>query len=303
MYERILVPLDGSNQAEIALPYAEELSAKFGSGLILASVSEPEVPDMTGAYRAYLEHLTENVQRRLSDRGANKEARVCIEVLMGKPATEILQYADENNVSLIAMASRGGSHGGPDEGAWLLGNIASKVVQAASKPILLIRAPARSTALQQKRLLKKILVPLDGSETGEAALSHVESLARSFDAQVILFHVLELAPVPILVAPGIKFPYPPMTPEQEARRAVSGITYLEGVEKALTEKGIDCSSETSSGSPALEIVNYAEANAIDLIAISTHGRSGIGRWVFGSVTERLLQTGSTPVLTVREIRG
>jgi len=303
MYERILIPLDGSSLAEIVLPYAEELSVKFGADLILASVSDPEVPKVNHVYGSYLEHLTEQVQRQLSDRGTEKEARVFSEVLMGKPATEILQYADENNVGLVAMASRGGSHGGPGEGTWLLGNIASKVLQAAGKPILLIRVAASSAALQQKRLLKRILVPLDGSEAGEAVVPHVEALARPFGAQVILFHVLELAPVPILVAPGIKFPYPPVTAEQEARRAVSALAYLDGVEKALTEKGINCSSETSSGSPAVEILNYAESNAIDLIAMSTHGRSGIRRWVFGSVTEKLLQTGSTPILTVRETRG
>ena len=303
MYKRIMIALDGSSQAEIVLPYAEALSIKFGAELILANVSEPEFAEMTRAYRSYLEHVKEKVQRQLNAGGADKEAQVSIEVLTGKPATEILQYADENNVGLIAMASRGGSYGGPDEAAWLLGNIASKVVQAATKPILLIRAPASSTALRQKRLFKKILVPLDGSKAGEAAIPHVEALTRPFDAQVILFHVLELAPVPVLVAPGIQLPYPPVTPEQEARRAISGITYIEGVEKALTEKGINCSSETSSGSPAVEVLKYAEASAIDLIAMSTHGRSGIGRWVFGSVTEKLLQTGSTPVLTVRETRG
>jgi nucleotide-binding universal stress UspA family protein len=303
MYERILIPLDGSSLAEIVLPYAEELSVKFGAELILASVSEPEVPEVNPVYRSYLEDLAEKVQRQLSARGTEKKAWVSIEVLMGKPATEILQYADVNNVGLIAMARRGGSHGGPGEGKWLLGNIASKVLQAADNPILLIRVAASSAALQQKRLFKKILVPLDGSEMAEAVVPYIEALARPLNAQVILFHVLELAPVPVLLAPGIQFPFPPVTPEQEARRAVSGLAYLEGVEKALTEKGIYCSSETSSGSPAVEILNYAEANAIDLIAMSTHGRSGIGRWVFGSVTEKLLQTGSTPILTIRGTRG
>jgi len=303
MYERILIPLDGSSLAEIVLPYAEELSVKFGAELILASVSEPEVPEVNHVYRSYLEDLTEKVQRQLSAQGTEKKARVSIEVLMGKPATEILQYADGNNVDLIAMASRGGSHGGPGEGKWLLGNIASKVLQAADTPILIIRAAASSAALQQKRLFKKILVPLDGSEMAEAVVPYMEALARPLNAQVILFHVLELAPVPVLMAPGIQFAYPPVTPEQEARRAVSGLAYLEGVEKALTEKGIYCSSQTSSGSPAVEILNYTEANAIDLIAMSTHGRSGIGRWVFGSITEKLLQAGSTPILTIRGTRG
>jgi len=303
MYERILVPLDGSSVAEAVLPYAEELAAKFGAELVLTSVYEPELPEMNNVYRSYLEHLTEQVQRQSGHQRAKQEARTSVEVLMGNPATEILQYIEKNNVGLVVMASRGASHGSASGGPWLMGNVASKLLQAAQKPVLLIRAPAPSTALRQRRLLKKILVPLDGSEAGEAAVPHVEALARAFDARVILFHVLELAPVPVMVAPGIQIPYPLVTPEQGARAAVSILAYLEGVEKALTEKGVNASSETSSGSPAVEIVNYAAGNAIDLIAMSTHERSGIRHWVFGSVTEKVLQAASTPILTVRGKMG
>lgn len=74
---------------------------KFEAEIILESVSEPEVPEMPRVYRSYLEHLTEQVERQLSERGVGKEARVSIEVLKSKLAVEILQYADENNVGLI----------------------------------------------------------------------------------------------------------------------------------------------------------------------------------------------------------
>ena len=82
-------------------------------------------------------------------------------------------------------------------------------------------------------------------------------------------------------------------------RPVSG--HLDGQQNE--EQVWICPNDTNIIITNQEILNYAEANAIDLIAMSTHGRSGIGRWIFGSVTEKLLQTGSTPILTIRGTRG
>jgi nucleotide-binding universal stress UspA family protein len=149
IYEKIMVPLDGSNAAEIALPYAEEIAARLGAEIILVSVSGPTVEAKDHLYRSYLDKITEQVRGRLDDWGAKEGAKVQSEVFAGKPASEILRYADENNVSLIAMASRGRSGRGP----WLLGNIAAKVLRATQKPVLLIRAPADETALQQRSLV------------------------------------------------------------------------------------------------------------------------------------------------------
>jgi nucleotide-binding universal stress UspA family protein len=105
-----------------------------------------------------------------------------------------------------------------------------------------------------------------------------------------------------MLAPGIQITYPVVTPDQQARQNVAALTYLERVEQRLVEKGLRVSSATSAGSPAAEIVKYAEANGISLIAISTHGRSGVERWVLGSVAERLLHLGNTAMLTVRASR-
>ena len=289
MYERILVPLDGSNAAEIVLPYAEEIAAKQGAEIILVSVYEPTAVKVDHLYRCYLERIMEQVECQLKDWQAKQEAKVQCEVLLGKPATEILQYTDKNNVSLIAMASRGRSCRGP----WLLGNIAEKVLQATSKPVLLIRVAASGAALEQRRLMKRMLVPLDGSRLAEAAIPHAESLAGVLGTELVMFQVMEPGP------PWIAEEAFAMYPEVEEGRKASAMTYLDGAGKALKERGLSISSAIDSGSPADQIADYAEANDIDLIAMSTHGRSGLGRWVFGSVTNKVLHAGDTPVLTVR----
>ena len=118
---KILVPLDGSNAAEIVLPYAEEIAARAGAEILLVSVSEHTVEERDTLYRSYLERIAEQVQRRLKERQDGVKVNSRIEVLFGKPANEILRYADEAKASLISMASRGRSGQGP----WLLGNIAA----------------------------------------------------------------------------------------------------------------------------------------------------------------------------------
>lgn len=294
MQERILIPLDGSKAAEIVLPYAEEIAAKVGAEIVLASVSEFRAADVDQLYRSYLERIAEQAQSRLRDRGAKEKAKVQSKVLLGKPANEILRCADEDDVSLIAMASRGSSGGGP----WLLGNIAAKVLQATIKPVLLIRAPASDAALKQERLVKRILTPLDGSKEGEATVPYTEMLARQLDAELVLFHVLE--PV---TARAFYYESEAYVAQDEETRRASATSYLAGVATSLQTKGVDASIAVESGAPAERIIAYAGANAIDLIAMSTHGRSGIGRWVFGSVTDKVLHAGDTPVLTARATSG
>lgn len=295
MFKRILVPLDGSNAAEIIFPYAEEVAAKLGSEIILVSVSESSATDVRHLYRAYLERVTEQVKRQLKDYGAKEEAKVRYEVLLGKPATELLHYADESHVDLIAMASLGSSGQGP----WLLGNIAAKLLRATDKPVLLIRTPASSKALRQKRLIKRILVPLDGSKIGEAAIPSTEALAKALGAELILFQVVQ----PVIAWTGLGHDISYTIPQDLESIKASALAYLGSVGKPLKEKGLSTLSVVEVGSPADQIIDYAKANTIDLIAMSTHGRSGIGRWVLGSVTDKVLHAGDTPVLVVRAAKA
>ena len=123
------------------------------------------------------------------------------------------------------------------------------------------------------------MLPLDGSKWGEAAVTLVQALAIALEAEVILFHVNR-------------------TNTSEQRRGALS-AYFENMARALKVGGVNVTNVITEGPPADMILDYAEANKIDLIAMSTHGRSGIGRWVLGSVTEKVLHAGDTAVLVVR----
>lgn len=291
MYEKILVPLDGSSEAEIVLPYVEGIAAKFGAEVVLVSVLEPGEDERDQLYRYYLERIVKQVQRQLKNWGARDEIVVKCEILMGKPAGEIIRYADENNVNLITMTSYGRSGRSP----WFMGNVAAKVLRTTGKPVLLIRAPADKATLKRKSLIKRILVPLDGSAVGETAIPYVEALGQVLGADLVLFQVVK-PPVPI----GIEAPTMSTIYEEELERTrTSAAVYLDQMGKKLQEKGLSTSSAINLGPPADQIIDYAETNAVDLIAMSTHGRSGIGRWVFGSVTDKVVHAGNIAVLTIR----
>ena len=295
MYERILIPLDGSSTAEMVLPFAEELAAKLGSQVILVGVSDSAPADTEQLYQTYLKHIKEQVQRELKeDWKTEKKVQVQSKILMGKAAAEIIRYAAVAHAGLIAMSSRGASSRGPR----LLGNIADKVLRTTDKPVLLIRAPASKAALKEKRLIKRILVPLDGSEVGESAVPDAVALSQALGAELVFFHVVEL--VPVVASVGDIGPYVPIVVEDQGRAKDNALAYLESVTRSAKTKGLNIfSTVVDYGPPAECIVNYAKDNAIDLIAISTHGRTGIGRWVFGSVTDKVLHAGDTAVLVVR----
>jgi nucleotide-binding universal stress UspA family protein len=291
MFERILVPLDGSENAEIVFPYIAELASRFTFEVILVTVSESAAPDSGHLYRTYLRHATRKLRVQLDAWGVRETVAVQSGVLSGKPASEILQNAKEKNVGLILLAS----HGSSAEGPWLLGNIAAKVLRAADRPVMLVRERARETALEQKELLHRILVPLDGSKTGEAALHYAVTLAKKTAAEIVLIEVFE--PVSTVGAIGISYS---VREDESVRKAL--MSYLNSVAKPLKDDGLEVSSVVLFGNAANQIMKYAEENGFDLIAISSHGRSGVGRWVFGSVTDKILHTGNVAVLVARATR-
>lgn len=297
MFEKILVPLDGSNAAEKVLPYVIEIASGFGSRIILTSVSEPR--DSFGAVetRSYLKEVTEKVELQLKDRKAESETEVCSQHRLGNAAFEILDLANKVDCSLIAMAGRGAS----GEGPWSLGSVAAKVLQASSIPILLVKKQAEDLALKEKKLVTKILVPLDGSELSEVAIPMAVALAKMLKSKIVLFQVMK--PIGSLVTEKTKtrliFTW---ADEYERLFKDSMLEYLNKTKETVQKNVADVSVAMAKGSPAGQIIEYSQANDIDLIAMSTHGRSGISRWVLGSVTDKVLLAGDKPVLVVRPRR-
>ena len=294
MYEKIMVPLDGSNAAEMVVPYAEEIATKFNSEIALVSVAEPTPAESDHLFRAYLKTIQEKVRTELGNWGAKPGTPVTIEVLAGKPAQEILSYAADKNVSLVVMASRGTS----GEGPWLLGNIAAKVLRATTKPVLLVRKEAPAEGLQRKGLIKRILVPLDGSKVAEQIVPHAEELARCMGAELILFQAYESF-LGVISGEAMVTMSAEEIKEANRHREEDAKAYLRTIAGTLREMGLTVSEVVVPGDPADVILSYAESNAVDMISMSTHGLSGLKRWVFGSVTDKALHAGNMPVLVVR----
>ncbi|MDD5591348.1 MAG: universal stress protein [Dehalococcoidales bacterium] len=299
MNEKILVPLDGSKTAEIVLPYAVEFVGRLGGQLILAKVSAPNSRCAEQLHRNYLAVVTEQVGQILNYQFGGKPAAVQGQVLTGNPSLEILRYSDDNNVGLIIMSGRDCN----DDGPCIINCIAEKVLRAANQSVLLVKSLVNDRALQRKKLIKRILLPLDGSRIGEAAIPTAEMLGRLLDAELVLLHVVVPSSLQFDSFHGFITEELAELLDQAAKgdeeRIVDATEYLGNVSMSLKEKGLTSSIDVISGYPPDQIVNYAEANDIDLIAMSSHGWSGVMRWAFGRVTNKVLHSGKTPVLMVR----
>jgi nucleotide-binding universal stress UspA family protein len=176
---------------------------------------------------------------------------------------------------------------------------------------------AQGDAERRADVFKKILVPCDGSELAQGSVfPHVQSLAQKMDAEVIILRVVSAPagrsgsafkpgapelPIPLPVTPddALTVHHPIYrdqeiaSAEDEARRSVAQ------AEAMFRDQGVKVRSQVLLGQPAEEIIDYAAEQGVDLIVMCTHGKSGIGRWVFGSVTEKVLRGATPPVLIIR----
>ena len=143
-------------------------------------------------------------------------------------------------------------------------------------------------------MYKRVLVPLDGSPLAEAIIPFLTEIAGPLDMSIVLLRVLE--PVPPAVVEALRDTMPDVT---EGRRQEAE-SYLASVAMTLEARGIRTVLEVRSGRPDLQIVETARDFKADLIAMSTHGRSGLGRLLFGSVAEQVLRHGDVPVFMMRQ---
>lgn len=147
-------------------------------------------------------------------------------------------------------------------------------------------------------MVNRILVPLDGSKLSEGVLPFVEALAGQLRA---VLYLVEVVAAESEAWPKAEEPPHPVSgqSEWEARGIQAAVGYLSGMATALQARNIDARWEVVEGAAATSIINFAHSHAIDLIAMSTHGRSGLSRMVFGSVADQVMREASIPVLMVR----
>jgi len=294
MYEKILAPLDGSDLSELILPYVEELGERLGSEIILLHVCPPKLGSFSHKHEVYIQQMAQAVKERMMKKGKVEPV-----LLAGEPNREIIDYARKENVNLIGMVT----HGQSGVKRWVLGSTADKVIRETSKPVLLIRAGVPSV-MRERGMSNKLLVPLDGSKMSEVILPYVEELtsgvATKAKSEVTLLQVVNVAHY--IASRDMLTPVPYSKAEIEQLKAETK-SYLENVGGGLKSKGIAIKCEVAIANPAEEIIKFAAKINANLIAMSTHGHSGFSRLFLGSVADRVLHHGNTPLLLVKPIEA
>ena len=280
MIERILVPLDGSELAEVVLPYVEYLAGRTGAGvqLFTAVAGEAERQEATSYLAAKRDRLREGT------------VETTLSVTPDGEAEAILAAADAWEADLIAMST----HGRSGVTRWVFGSVADKIIHAERVPPLLVIRARPEKERPATVSIERILVPLDGSQLSLSILPQVEELAKSLGASLVLFSAV----IPLDIYPGTE-----MAPAR-----VGGIldelmsqaqSFLAALEKEVQGRGVKARSVVTIGFPVDEITRVAEEVGAGLIAVATHGRSGVNRWIMGSVADGVVRRSHLPCLMIR----
>jgi nucleotide-binding universal stress UspA family protein len=308
MFQRILVPLDGSTRAESALPVAAQIARATGGSLLLVQVIPIPIDYSGGLSSAPL--MTEEFLE-METKGAADYLQVVAtssalagiptktDATFGFPAQYLMEAIQAHNCDLVVICS----HGRTGLTRWALGSVAHALVHQSATPVLVLRQPDGAPPLALGQPLRA-LVPLDGSQLAEEALGPAAHLiaALASPAQATLHLAQVVTDVPASADERLALASEKAL--QEARRYLATATQrwqtsAQDLHLILT------SSVEADLDVASALVNLAEcegADGCDLIAMSTHGRGWLSRWVMGSITERVLNTTKLPLLVVRPPR-
>ncbi len=298
MYTRLLIPLDGSKTAEAVLPYGRALAGMGKISVELLGVVDIGVlatqvfHDSARYFETIIAESLRNSEQYLKRIAKTFPGhRVKCTVETGKAEEVIIENA-RPEATLTAMAT----HGRSGINRLLLGSVAEKVLRGSTNPLLLIRAGDEAKS-DGEAGLKSVIVALDGSELAEKVLSSVVELATALKLEVLLLRAYQ---IPINTYAGMEDYYPVNYEEIRTALREEAQSYLESKVRELKRKGIEkVSFAIPEGSGADEIVALGRRTPDNLIAMCTHGRSGVKRWVLGSVTEKVVRLSGDPVLIVR----
>lgn len=296
MFKRILVPLDGSELSERALPPALKIGELEGSLVMLMRVPVAEVsmvPEVAGFGSYSLRNLTEAVEAarheakeyvmRLSLASTRGNVEVEGLTVEGDAADAILTTAHEKHADLIVMST----HGYSGLTRWVMGSVTERVIAHAPCPVLVIRADKPVT---------RMLIPLDGSELAERAMLPGLEIASAFGAEVEFFRAV--LPVPMENINELEKAERGLGTQLQDSWLDSAADYLKLQVDIAARRGVKAKAVVRTGPAASTLLDYADAMEIDAVAMATHGRTGLQKWLYGSVTEKVLRAGHTHAMLI-----
>jgi nucleotide-binding universal stress UspA family protein len=306
MFRKLLVPLDGFEQAGGILPYAVRLASSLDIPIVLLTVIDPEASVVPERFRnpdgqnrevgeafdpfrladieAAARNMLETVANQLSNHGVPSEYRV----VRGVPAIEIVQTASELNCDLIAMST----HGRNIFSRAILGSVTDKVVHTSTVPVLTTTMAMKGDISVEQVKLGEVVVPLDGSALAETALPYAESLARCMSLEIKLVTVIDTGGPYQGLMDDARFAE--LGPEIRA----NALAYLRRLAGELRAKGLSVRADVTDGNPGVVLTQMLHEPRQRIVVMATHGLSGLSRWWLGSTTETLIRTSADPVLVI-----
>lgn len=299
MYDKILIPLDGSKTAEAVLPYARYLADRLKIPVeLLAVVDIADIAShMSGEKARFLDTMVDDTVRASEGylrgvAGTFKGATVKITVEKGRAEDAIIDKGETDKDTLIAMAT----HGRSGLNRFLLGSVAEKVLRGTSNPLLLARAREQASA-DGEAALQTMIVPLDGSELAESVLPTAVEMAKRLGMGIVLFRAYH---IPYNAYAGDEGYYAINFDELMGSMRDEANEYLAKKAGEVKKLGLDkVSTVSKEGFAGDEIIAAGRSTPNGLIAMSSHGRSGMKRWVLGSVAETVVRHSTDPVLVLR----
>lgn len=272
MYEDVLIATDGSDVATDAGVLGLTLARALEATVHVLAVVEEQRGDDTER-RARREADVDAIATEAVEAGCAVESAV----RTGRPASEILAYANEEGIDAIVV----GTHGRTGLKQALLGSVALEVIRDARQPVLTV---GRETVGPDDARIDDVCLATDGSAGSAAATAHALGLADACDATV---HALYAVDVNLDAT--------------EIRENVieHGERTTAGVEERATERGLETTRTIMEGDAHEVILDYVNAEAVDVLVMGTESKSNLERLVLGSVSQRVVPTASVPVMTVR----
>ena len=290
LIDSILVPTDGSDGAKPGIRHGIGLAADVGADLHTLSVVDSveinpslsrveDESDPKGLFEARATRAADAVEELAQ---SHLDGPVTTAVEWGRPFRSITEYATANDIDLIVM----GTHGRSGLKRLVLGSVAEKVLRTTSVPVMLVPPQAAIDGVDIE--YSEILLPTDGSEAAETAVDWGVTLADLYDGSVHTIYSVDTAR---FAGEG------EMMTLYDALEQ-TGEDALNAVRQRAREAGISVTAELGTGPPARVIRSYSADHDVDLIVMGTHGRSGVERYLIGSVTESVVRHAKVPVCCV-----
>jgi nucleotide-binding universal stress UspA family protein len=295
MYDRIVIAVDGSEEARRAARRGLQLAQVFDATVTVLSVVEQKALQLTetSEEKIRLRERGEEALTEIEELASELGRPVTTTLTEGKPAVQISEYAAEQDADLIVV----GRQGLTGLGRRLLGGVTEQVLHRSDVPMLVVSSGDNESRTESD--FARILITTDGSENAEVVIPHGIAIARRYESDVHALNVVDLqAAGGVFNAGGLEKEF---VDRLDARGQDAVDRVADNIEEAAPDRTVKTAVERTNSfeGAAAGVREYVEENDVDLVVMGSHGRSNLKRQLLGSVASSVLRTVDVPVLVVK----